>query len=137
VGPRFSGKVREEPQRREGKWGEATKPRLPQFANPGRARLELIFHCAQHSHPPTQGHGETCPCPGEGRQFAKPLFREWPRLPFTCAHRTSTVSSCAFCEQEGHLAAPSPSFITKHFSGVLHSLESGDLPEFPIPFALT
>jgi hypothetical protein len=23
-----------------------------------------------------------------------------------CAHRTSTVSSCAFCEQEGHLAAP-------------------------------
>ena len=27
-----------------------------------------------------------------------------------CAHRTSTVSPCAFCEQEGHLAAPSPSF---------------------------
>ena len=27
-----------------------------------------------------------------------------------CAHRTSTASSCAFCEQEGHLAAPSPSF---------------------------
>ena len=25
-----------------------------------------------------------------------------------CAHRTSTVSSCAFCEQEGHLAAPCP-----------------------------
>ena len=25
-----------------------------------------------------------------------------------CAHRTSTVSPCAFCEQEGHLAAPSP-----------------------------
>jgi hypothetical protein len=24
-----------------------------------------------------------------------------------CAHRTSTVSSCAFCEQGGHLAAPS------------------------------
>jgi hypothetical protein len=23
-----------------------------------------------------------------------------------CAHRTSTVSSCAFCEQEGHLAPP-------------------------------
>jgi hypothetical protein len=23
-----------------------------------------------------------------------------------CAHRTSTVSSYAFCEQEGHLAAP-------------------------------
>ncbi len=24
-----------------------------------------------------------------------------------CAHRTSTVSPCAFCEQEGHLVAPS------------------------------
>ena len=27
-----------------------------------------------------------------------------------CAHRTSTFLSCAFCEQEGHLAAPFPSF---------------------------
>ena len=26
-----------------------------------------------------------------------------------CAHRTSTFLSCAFCEQEGHLAAPSHS----------------------------
>ena len=26
-----------------------------------------------------------------------------------CAHRTSTASSCAFCEQGGHLAAPSSS----------------------------
>jgi len=25
-----------------------------------------------------------------------------------CAHRTSTVSSCAFCEQRGRLAAPFP-----------------------------
>jgi hypothetical protein len=25
-----------------------------------------------------------------------------------CAHRTSTFLSCAFCEQEGHLAAPLP-----------------------------
>jgi hypothetical protein len=25
-----------------------------------------------------------------------------------CAHRTSTFLSCAFCEQEGHLAAPYP-----------------------------
>jgi hypothetical protein len=24
-----------------------------------------------------------------------------------CAHRTCTFLSCAFCEQEGHLAAPS------------------------------
>ena len=27
-----------------------------------------------------------------------------------CAHRTSTFLSCAFCEQEGHLATPFPSF---------------------------
>jgi len=26
-----------------------------------------------------------------------------------CAHRTSTFLSCAFCEQEGHLATPLPS----------------------------
>ncbi len=25
----------------------------------------------------------------------------------SCAHRTSTFLSCSFCEQEGHLAAPS------------------------------
>jgi hypothetical protein len=25
-----------------------------------------------------------------------------------CAHRTSTFLSCTFCEQEGHLVAPSP-----------------------------
>ena len=38
-----------------------------------------------------------------------PLLSGGPRLPFTyCAHQTSTVSSCAFCEQEGHwpLLAP-------------------------------
>ena len=27
---------------------------------------------------------------------------------FHCAHRTSTFLSCAFCEQEGHLARPRP-----------------------------
>jgi hypothetical protein len=27
-----------------------------------------------------------------------------------CAHWTSTFLSCAFCEQEGHLAAPYPLF---------------------------
>jgi hypothetical protein len=50
---------------------------------------------------------------------------EWPRLPLLHAtfspaqprarrdallSQASTVSSCAFCEQEGHLAAPSSSF---------------------------
>ena len=32
------------------------------------------------------------------------------KVALDCAHRTSTVSSCAFCEQEGHLAAPCPPF---------------------------
>ena len=31
MGPRFSGKAREEPQRCERKWGEPTKPRLLRF----------------------------------------------------------------------------------------------------------
>ena len=41
-------------------------------------------------------------------QFSPPLFRGVAEGALYCAHRTSTVSSCAFCEQEGHLAAPSP-----------------------------
>jgi hypothetical protein len=41
-------------------------------------------------------------------QFSPPLFRGVAKVALYCAHRTSTVSSCAFCEQEGHLAAPSP-----------------------------
>src|SRR3989441_6338863 len=33
-------------------------------------------------------------------------FKGVAKAALYCAHRTSTVSSCAFCEQEGHLAAP-------------------------------
>ena len=36
MGPRFSGKVREEPQRHERKRGNTTEPRRLQFANPGQ-----------------------------------------------------------------------------------------------------
>jgi hypothetical protein len=35
--------------------------------------------------------------------------KEWPRLPFT-ARIERAHFYCALCEQEGHLAAPSPSF---------------------------
>ena len=31
------------------------------------------------------------------------LFRGMAEAALYCAHRTSTVSPCAFCEQEGHL----------------------------------
>jgi hypothetical protein len=37
------------------------------------------------------------------------LYQGEAKVALYCAHRTSTVSSCAFCEQEGHLAAPRPS----------------------------
>src|SRR6185503_2790378 len=35
-------------------------------------------------------------------------FRGVAKAALDCAHRTSTVSSCAFCEQGGHLATPPP-----------------------------
>jgi len=42
------------------------------------------------------------------------------------AHRTSTASSCAFCEQEGHLATSSPSFSGRAFRE--HRTNVGVLP---------
>jgi hypothetical protein len=42
-----------------------------------------------------------------------------------CAHRTSTFLSCAFCEQEGHLAAPSSFFLSRALR------EQGDRPSYP------
>src|SRR5713101_5293863 len=39
-------------------------------------------------------------------QSPLPLFKGVAKAALYCAHRTSTVSPCAFCEQEGHLAAP-------------------------------
>ena len=35
------------------------------------------------------------------------LFGGAAKAALYCAHRTSTASSCAFCEHEGHLATPS------------------------------
>jgi hypothetical protein len=39
---------------------------------------------------------------------SSPLVKGVAEAALYCAHRTSTVSPCAFCEQEGRLAAPSP-----------------------------
>jgi hypothetical protein len=47
-----------------------------------------------------------------------------------CAHRTSTVSPCAFCEQEGHLAAPSLFFLGRALRE--HRRSSGSIP-FSVP----
>ena len=46
--------------------------------------------------------------PKESLPFSIHLLKGAAEAAFHCAHRTSTVSSCAFCEQERHLAAPSP-----------------------------
>jgi len=43
-------------------------------------------------------------------QDSSSLVKGSAKAALHCAHRTSTVSSCAFCEQEGRLAAPSSSF---------------------------
>ena len=50
-----------------------------------RGVAEAALYCARHSHPPNPERAETRSCP-----------------------EASTVSPCAFCEQEGHLAAPFP-----------------------------
>ena len=42
-------------------------------------------------------------------QFFISLSRGAAEAALDCAHRTSTFLSCAFCEQEGHLATPLPS----------------------------
>src|SRR4249920_1024703 len=39
-------------------------------------------------------------------QSSSPFIKGVAEAALYCAHRTSTVSSCAFCEQGGHLAAP-------------------------------
>ena len=44
--------------------------------------------------------------PARPVQFSLSLFRGVVEAALYCAHRTSTFLSCAFCEQEGHLAAP-------------------------------
>jgi hypothetical protein len=41
-------------------------------------------------------------------RFSICLSRGVAEATLYCAHRTSTVSPCAFCEQQGHLAAPLP-----------------------------
>ena len=42
-------------------------------------------------------------------QFYLPLFRGVAKAAFDCVHRVPTATSWGLCEQEGHLAAPSPS----------------------------
>jgi hypothetical protein len=41
-------------------------------------------------------------------ELSSSFFKGVAKVALNCAHRTSTFLSCAFCEQRGHLAAPSP-----------------------------
>jgi hypothetical protein len=63
-------------------------------------------------------------------QFSLSLVRGVAEAALYCAHRTSTVLSCAFCEQEGHPAAPSPSSICHCRSLLLIVVASGLLDHF-------
>jgi len=48
--------------------------------------------------------------PNESLPFFIPFLEGVAKAALSCAHRTSTVSSCAFCEQEGHMATSFPEF---------------------------
>ena len=58
-------------------------------------------------------------------RFLIPFWEGVAEPALYCAHRMSTVSPCAFCEQEGHLAAPFPAFTGRALR------EHGDCPSYP------
>jgi hypothetical protein len=57
---------------------------------------------------------------------SSPFVKGVAEAALSCAHRTSTVSPCAFCEQEGHLVAPFPSFLGRALRE--HRRSSGSIP---------
>jgi hypothetical protein len=75
---------------------------LPLFPSPLQSKIgsgEVVVHCA---------------CPTRAF-FSLLFFTGVAKAALDCAHRTSTVISCAFCEQGGHLATPSSSFPGRAF----------------------
>ena len=90
----------------------------------------------QTSHPPNPGAPRRAFSPARPFKFSLPLFRGVAEAALYCVHRTSTVSSCAFCEQEGHLAAPSPAGgLFQHPAKCLgsRSSETRQLTSKPLP----
>jgi hypothetical protein len=78
----------------------------------------LVLHCACPLHSYLFLKGSLVD-PRVRASYLPPLFRGVAKAALYCAHRTSTVSSCAFCEQEGHLAAPPhPSKLARYLSGM-------------------
>ena len=71
--------------------------------------------------PPT-GTPRRALSPGEGLPVRQPQFKGVAKAALYCAHRTSTVSPCAFCEQEGRLAA-----LSSHLSELVFPPHEGVL----------
>ena len=69
--------------------------------------------------------------PTKAFRFLTPLLKGVAEVALYCAHRTSTVSPCAFCEQEGHLAVPS------HPSEAARCASKESVPVAPAPYGST
>ena len=111
-------------------------PGAPRRAVP-RRKAAAIYHllrggwddpnCAQYSTHPALSAPRRALSRARAFQFPIPPFKGVAKAALNCAHRTSTVSPCAFCEQGGHLAAPCPSF------GGRALREHRDRPSYPAP----
>ena len=90
-----------------------TQPARRLVGSPLRATFSPAHPLADIFHPPyppiaSQSISRDVPIArARASQFSLPPFRGVAEAALYCAHRTSTFLSCAFCEQEGHLAAPS------------------------------
>jgi hypothetical protein len=81
-----------------------------------RRRVQQAAQKGQTSHPPNPGAPRRAVPQARPQLWSSdslyliPLLRGVAKAALYRAHRTSTVSPCAFCEQEGHLAVPRPLF---------------------------
>jgi len=110
--------------------GEGAEPQLRAAFSPAHP-LAGIFH---PPYPPIASQSISRDVPvALARAFrsSSPLVKGVAEAALYCAHRTSTVLSCAFCEQKGHLAAPSPSFGGR---ALREQLRSASLPRRPSSF---
>ena len=62
---------------------------------------------ARHLTRPPTGTPRRALSPGEGLQFAKPLFREWPRLPFTARIEGAQFHRARSASKKGTWPLPS------------------------------
>ena len=82
----------------------ATSPSRQQDITPQDAQK------AQTSHPPNPGAPRRAISPGEGLLTFPLRPQGSSQTVLHCAHRTSTVLSCAFCEHQGWSGCSPPSF---------------------------